>query len=95
MYEKEVRRLYNRRACSYDRAMHKARYTPTLEALLASLALETPEKVLDLGCGTGLATKVLLKRFPYAEITGLDFSRKMLEIYREKFPHARTLFGDF
>jgi tRNA (cmo5U34)-methyltransferase len=41
--------------------------------------------VLDLGAGTGLLTALILKRFPRAEPTVLDFSEKMLEKARERF----------
>lgn len=37
-----------------------------------------PRRVLDLGCGAGARTKQLAVRFPRSEITGLDFSARML-----------------
>lgn len=41
-------------------------------------------RLLDLCCGTGLSTAALRRRYPRAEITGLDGSRAMLERARQK-----------
>jgi malonyl-CoA O-methyltransferase len=38
----------------------------------------TPEYVLDLGCGTGVFTKLLKKRYPKAQIFAIDLSKDML-----------------
>ncbi len=43
-------------------------------------------KVLDLCAGTLDLTLAILKKFPHAEITALDFSDKMLEIGQRKIP---------
>ncbi|WP_043873380.1 malonyl-ACP O-methyltransferase BioC [Legionella massiliensis] len=44
----------------------------------------TPRYVLDLGCGTGLFSLLLKKKYPQAEIIGLDLSTAMLEQARKK-----------
>lgn len=38
-----------------------------------------PTRILDIGCGTGQQTDALLKRYPKAEIIGLDFALPMLQ----------------
>ncbi|MEA5512383.1 class I SAM-dependent methyltransferase [Crocosphaera sp. UHCC 0190] len=43
-----------------------------------------PQKILDLGCGTGSNTIILKKRFPDALIVGLDLSPYMLIIAQDK-----------
>lgn len=48
------------------------------DALLDAVAMEQPESVLDLGCGTGWYTRRLSERFPGAIITGADLSPGML-----------------
>jgi SAM-dependent methyltransferase len=51
---------------------------------LASLAAalerldRAPERVLDLGTGTGLAARLLARRFPAAEIVGIDLAPAMV-----------------
>lgn len=44
----------------------------------------TPQRILDLGCGTGTSTQMLQDRFPHASITGMDLSPYMLTIASQK-----------
>ena len=44
----------------------------------------TPQRILDLGCGTGASTQMLQDRFPQASITGVDLSPYMLAIASHK-----------
>lgn len=44
----------------------------------------TPRYVLDLGCGTGLFSRQLKKRYPKAEIIGLDLASVMLKEAKRK-----------
>lgn len=41
--------------------------------------LKSVNKILDLGCGSGLATRYLKKHFPNALIVGADINKNMLE----------------
>ncbi|MCI9213861.1 MAG: class I SAM-dependent methyltransferase, partial [Oscillospiraceae bacterium] len=43
------------------------------------------EKLLDIGCGTGLELEAVYRRFPEAAVTGIDLSGDMLAKAREKF----------
>lgn len=62
-------------AAQYERfADHRTR--PFVD-LLSRIRTE-PTRVLDLGCGNGLATLLLADRWPDAEIVGLDSSAEML-----------------
>jgi SAM-dependent methyltransferase len=49
-----------------------------LEAALARMDA-SPRRVLDLGTGTGLAARFLARRFPDAEVVGVDLSPAMIE----------------
>ncbi|AZE76402.1 Trans-aconitate 2-methyltransferase [Pseudomonas synxantha] len=53
------------------------RERPVLE-LLDRMASLQPKRIYDLGCGTGIATQLLAKRWPEAELTGIDSSAQML-----------------
>ncbi|MFT3727353.1 MAG: methyltransferase domain-containing protein [Terricaulis sp.] len=46
--------------------------------LLARITLQTPQRVIDLGCGPGNSTALLAARYPNADLTGLDSSAEML-----------------
>lgn len=50
-------------------------------AALAAAALHVspaPERVLDVGCGTGAATLFLAREFPQARVRGVDISEEMI-----------------
>jgi len=46
--------------------------------LLAAMEVEAPERVVDLGCGTGDLTAVLADHWPEARVIGVDNSDEML-----------------
>ena len=45
-----------------------------------------PQQVLDLGTGTGKAARVVARRFPAAEVVGVDLSPAMIERAKELVP---------
>lgn len=52
--------------------------------LLGRVGAESPEAVVDLGCGTGELTAVLTRRWPDAEIEGIDSSAAMIGEARKR-----------
>lgn len=56
--------------------------------LLARVALEAPRLVVDVGCGPGNSTALLARRFPAAELVGIDTSDAMLATARQRLPGA-------
>jgi trans-aconitate 2-methyltransferase len=62
--------------------------------LLAQVPLQNPRLVIDLGCGPGNSTALLVERFPQAEIIGLDSSPDMLRQARERLPQCKFLEAD-
>jgi len=62
--------------------------------LLAQVPLSEPRRVIDLGCGPGNSTELLIERYPRAEVIGLDSSPDMLRQARERLPKCRFVEGD-
>lgn len=62
--------------------------------LLAQVRLEKPTKIVDVGCGPGNSTELLVARFPAAEVTGFDTSEAMLAEARRRVPTARFEIAD-
>ena len=70
-----------------------ARTRPAAE-LLARVPVDEPAHVVDLGCGPGNSTALLLQRFPRAEIIGVDNSETMLTRARATLPTLRFVLSD-
>lgn len=75
---RQVRRAFGRAAASYER--HDALQREVQARLFDSLDYYDgkPQRVLDLGCGTGRGTALLKKRWRDAEVIALDVSLPML-----------------
>lgn len=65
------------------------RLRPGLD-LLARVPVESPERVVDLGCGPGNLTLVLAERWPDAEVAGIDHDDAMLEDAVARDPDRRV-----
>lgn len=73
-----VRRNFARAAEQYERAAFLSREVLTRMLERLELVRITPQLVLDLGSGTGLAARALAQRYAAAEIIALDLSLPML-----------------
>ena len=62
--------------------------------LLAQVPLQKPRLVVDLGCGPGNSTELLIARFPQSEIVGLDSSPDMLGKARDRLPNCKFMQAD-
>jgi trans-aconitate 2-methyltransferase len=62
--------------------------------LLAQVPLQSARRVIDLGCGPGNSTELLIERYPDAEVVGLDSSPDMLRQARERLPRAVFMQAD-
>jgi SAM-dependent methyltransferase len=79
-----VRRQFDRLAPRWDAMRSDDAFAPLEQALDA--IPEPPARVLDLGTGTGLAAFVLARRFPQAEVIGVDVAERMVETARRNTP---------
>lgn len=62
--------------------------------LAAESAKGSPARVLDLACGTGDFAFELARRFPGAEVVGVDITPAMLDIARGKDSSGRVRFEE-
>lgn len=69
------------------------RLRPGLD-LLRSLQIAPPQRIVDLGCGTGTLTVALSERWPGAETIGVDSSHEMLESARSSQSTVRWVEAD-
>ena len=62
--------------------------------LLARVPVQSPERVIDLGCGPGNSTALLRARWPTAKLAGLDSSAEMLADARHSGTDAAWILAD-
>jgi trans-aconitate 2-methyltransferase len=62
--------------------------------LIAQIPLARAERVVDLGCGPGNSTELLVACYPDAEVIGLDSSPDMLRQARERLPKCAFIQAD-
>ncbi|WP_374680702.1 malonyl-ACP O-methyltransferase BioC [Accumulibacter sp.] len=89
--ERQVRRSFARAAATYDEAA-------VLQREIGSRMLErldyvriAPQRVLDLGCGTGASLTALNERYPEALVVGADLCENMLRVSQAKRSRLRWL----
>jgi trans-aconitate 2-methyltransferase len=60
--------------------------TRPVRDLIASIPTTEAARAIDLGCGPGNSTEVLLTRYPTASITGIDSAEDMVRAARQRLP---------
>jgi malonyl-CoA O-methyltransferase len=79
---RRVRRAFDRVAAGYETGAVLQRTVESHCLARLDLVRLTPQTILDLGCGPGVAGRALLKRYRGAQLTGVDFAPAMLRVAR-------------
>jgi tRNA (cmo5U34)-methyltransferase len=80
--------FFNARATGYDNHMLKDLGLNEFYEEIAEqfLGLTDTDRILDLGCGTGLELERLFAKCPGLFVTGIDVSNSMLSVLKAKYP---------
>lgn len=90
---RHVRAAFEAAAASYDDvAVLQREVADRLLERLDLLRMQ-PQRILDLGSGTGYASVALHRRYPRAQIIALDLSHAMLQRTRQRFSRWQRLRG--
>jgi SAM-dependent methyltransferase len=84
IFRTPFRRQFDQLAPSWEGRRRPDTLTP-FERGLGALR-EPPRRVLDLGTGTGVAAFTVARRFPEAEVVGVDFAAAMVDEARRLTP---------
>lgn len=96
LIQPSVRRFFDDRSANWDQRT-KAGGVDHLGALAAALmhVAADPERVLDIGAGTGEGSLFVTREFPRARVRGIDISAEMIDRARSKVgldPEGRLAF---
>jgi trans-aconitate 2-methyltransferase len=64
----------------------RERIQPSID-LVARIDFEKPERIIDIGCGPGNSTQILVQRWPDSEVMGVDNSPAMIEKAKKDYPN--------
>jgi trans-aconitate 2-methyltransferase len=68
--------------------------TRPVRDLIAAIPTAEATRAIDLGCGPGNSTEVLMARYPMASITGIDSAEDMVRAARERLPSVSFELAD-
>lgn len=75
--DKEYQYLHSYEKSEQERLIQQAAFLENM--IYERLDLSDSKNLLEIGCGTGAQTLILLKRFPQLQITAVDISEKQIQ----------------
>jgi len=91
MRSDRIKKFYARQAPLYD--LTRRLFLFSRKTAVDALELNDGDRVLDIGCGTGLNFPFILQKAEAENIVGIDFSKEMLERAKRKY-QVRLVEGD-
>ena len=82
---------------SWDAAQYtrfEAERNRPIHDLIAQLPDDGIRRIVDIGCGPGNSTELLLQRWPQADVSGFDSAAEMVAAARERLPQVRFEVAD-
>ena len=85
--EHAIRQYFSRSAIRYH---EHAKFQQKIASSLAERSCDSfqPASILELGCGTGFLTKLLVDHYPTASIDAVDISSDMIQLAKQTLPTA-------
>ncbi|WP_281361240.1 malonyl-ACP O-methyltransferase BioC [Kroppenstedtia pulmonis] len=86
MEKKKIAQEFNRQARAYDQYA-------VVQKRMAHRLMETavkqihPKNILEIGCGTGYLTQLLLEQYPDSRLTVIDLAENMMDCTRKRTRH--------
>lgn len=87
---KPLQQEYSRLSSRYD-SRWRDYVIASVQATLQRLDLTEGNRILDIGCGTGVLLAELSRAVPNAALTGIDMSAEMLDVARQRLGRAADL----
>lgn len=87
-----IRESFERAAARYDEVAVLQREVGSRMLERLALVRINPEVIVDVGCGTGVATAALMKKYRKARVVGVDIAHSMLISARRRAPWFRKLY---
>ena len=69
----------------------KSERTQPVIDLVSRINIAHPRSIIDIGCGPGNSTQILVNRWPDSEVVGLDSSTTMIEKARQDYPAQKWI----
>ena len=90
---KERNNFFDSHAETWDSGIRK-RDLDNIETIMQYAKISSKDTILDVGTGTGILIPFFKKK-GVIEITAIDFSKKMVEIFKTKFPEVKIHNTDY
>lgn len=95
MSEQEAWQVTDDAVVLYERSFVPALFAPSAVLLVDAAGIGRGDRVLDVGCGTGIVAREAAKRVgPEGRVVGLDLNPRMLEVARRIAPEIEWRQGD-